>query len=102
MEHSTSTENDWPYCECSNLLFRKLLQNEDFKNLFISKFSDHLKTTFDADRIIGIINEFESLYTNEIEEHIDRWSYPNSKTSWENEVEKLRVFAKERPCYIFS
>ena len=40
-----------------------------------------LKTTFDTDRIIGIINEFESLYTNEIEEHIDRWSYPNSKTS---------------------
>ena len=100
MEHATSTENDWPYCECSNLLFRKLLQNEDFKNLFISKFSDHLKTTFDTDRIIGIINEFESLYTNEIEEHIDRWSYPNSKTSWENEVEKLRVFAKERPCYM--
>ena len=48
------------------------------KSIYIKIFRS-FKTTFDADRIIGIINEFESLYTNEIEEHIDRWSYPNSK-----------------------
>tara|TARA_B100000902_G_C26643715_1_gene590376 strand:- start:20 stop:568 length:549 start_codon:yes stop_codon:yes gene_type:complete len=74
--------------------------NNTFKALFLDKFSCHLKHTFNEGRINSIIDEFESLYSNEIEEHIDRWSYPESKGSWENEVENLRVFAKERPYYI--
>ena len=51
-------------------------------------------------RINSIINEFESLYSNEIEEHINRWGYPESKTDWENEIENLRLFTKERSYYI--
>ena len=87
-------------CKCSNLIFRKLLLNNTFKDLFLSKFAFHLEHTFNENRITNIIDEFEALYSNEMEEHIDRWSYPSSKEYWENEVENLRIFAKERPCYM--
>lgn len=102
MEHATNTENSWPYCECSNVLFRRLLTNDQFKEQFLGRFADCLRNTFNIDRVTGIIDEFESLYTNEVEEHIDRWNYPLSMEYWENEVEKLREFATKRPCYMTS
>ena len=98
MEHALRVENYWPHCGCSNILLRKLLENEDFKNLFISKFANHLRTTFDVDRIINIIDEFESTYENIIEEHINRWKYPATVSDWENEILILKEFAKNRPC----
>lgn len=100
MEHATSTDDDWPHCECSNVIFRKLLNNEDFRNLFISKFADHLETTFNVDRVTNIISEFKTTYENMIEEHIARWSYPASVSDWEDEIETLKEFAIERPCYM--
>lgn len=99
MERATMI-NPWPTCECSNLIFRKLLLNDTFKEQFLNKFAFHLKHTFNEGRINLIIDEFESLYENEIEDHIDRWSYPDSRNSWEHEIENLRIFAKERPCYM--
>lgn len=98
MEHATSVESFWPHCDCSNVLLRKLLENEDFKNLFISKFADHLHTTFDVDRITGIIYEFEYTYENIIEEHINRWKYPATVSDWENEIAILKDFAINRSC----
>lgn len=100
MEHSTSTDNSWPYCECSNLIFRNLLLNDEFKNNFLDRFADCLENTFETNRVISVIDEFELMYSPEIEEHIDRWNYPASLEQWREEIDKLREFASERPCYM--
>lgn len=100
IEHATSLSNTWPHCNCSNLIFRKLLQNNEFKSQFLEEFDYALKNTFNSQRILAIIDDFEQKYLPEIEEHIERWAYPSNVATWKQEVEKLREFATERPCYI--
>lgn len=100
MEHATSMQNGWPYCECSNLLFRKLLENITFKQQFIDRFAYHLNTTFNSENVLNKINDFEALFSPEMDEHIARWSYPSNFSQWTSELDILREFAKERPCFI--
>ena len=102
LKHASSNESGWPYCKCSNLIFRELLTNENFNTLFISKFVFHLTNTFSVERMTNIINDFELLYNPEIEEHITRWNYPESVNDWSENNDKLREFVKERPCYMSS
>ncbi len=90
------------------LLFRSLLQNEEFKNEFIGRFATQLNTTFDSIRTLNII---DSLYNNifdEMANHIDRWGNINhqyygtpisSYEAWNYEVDIMREFARKRPDY---
>jgi hypothetical protein len=100
LEHATRLGNEWPYCECSNLIFRSLLQNDSFQTQFINRFAYHLNYTFDSNKLINIINEFEELFSDEITEHINRWNYPLNLNQWKEEIDILREFAVDRPCYI--
>lgn len=100
IEHAVSTNNDWPHCECSNLIFRKLLLNDGFKNQFLNRFTYCLKNIFKTANVIAVIDSFKLKYATEIEEHINRWNYPSTVQHWEDEVNKYRLFATERPCNI--
>jgi len=102
MEHATTHGEYWPHSHSSNLLFRKLLENDEFKSQFLARFEYHLNTTFKPERINGIIDGFVELYSVEIVNQIRRWNYPSLITEWENEVDILREFARERPCYMDS
>ena len=100
MEHATSENNKWPHCECSNLLFRNLLKSKEFESKFLDRFVYCLENIFDHNRVNTIIDEFELMYSLEIEEHIDRWNYPSSKDEWKNEIDEFRTFATNRQCYM--
>ena len=100
LEHATSDVDEWPTCSCSNILFRKLLDNEEFKQGFIDRFAFHLNTTFNASSVIDSIDKFETLFFPEIEEHIDRWGYPSSLELWQGNIEILKDFTLNRPCFI--
>ncbi len=102
LEHASSTSEDWPYCQCSNVLFRKLLDNKDFQKRFIERFTFCLNNTFSRNRVVALIDEFETLFENAMPEHIARWQYPEDMNAWRKEIEKLRVFANERPCHVQS
>lgn len=100
LEHATSESNDWPHCQISNTIFRNLLKNKNFELQFLNRFSFCLKNTFNANQIIGKIDDFKTLYESEIEEHISRWHYPNSIENWKAEIDILKEFARERPCFM--
>jgi len=100
IEHAVSTDSDWPHCECSNIIFRRLLLNDEFEKQFLNRFSYCLKTIFETSNVIAVIDAFKLKYATEIEEHINRWNYPSTVKDWEEEVNKYSVFATERPCYI--
>ena len=102
IDHAASTSNEWPHCNCSNAIFRNLLVNQEFKLLFIEKFHHHLESTFSVDRINSIIDDFTNMYSSEMQNHINRWGYPESINKWEEEIEKMREFAEERPCHMVS
>jgi len=100
LEHATNIGNSWPYCECSNFFFNKLLENDEFKEQFINRFSFHLNTTFNTERVVDSINKYKEWFEPEMQEHIDRWSYPSDLNKWYDEIEKMISFAEMRPCYM--
>ena len=90
-------------------LFRRLLENSEFKNEFIQRFVSHLNTTFQPDRVLHIIDSLKAEIESEIPRHIDRWKdspapfygYPfSSIDEWERNIEELREFARQRPQYV--
>lgn len=95
----------WPNPDWSTLLFRSLLENEEFSNQFINRFSDLLNSNFTQENVTNLINEYQSTLEPEIEEHINRrgsgWgNLGGSKGDWIWHVDVLREFAKNRPDYI--
>lgn len=100
LTHATSEENEWPHCSCSNLIFRSLLENEEFQTEFINRFVHHLENAFQPTNILDYIKHFKALLHPEMEEHIDRWGYPTSIEHWYNNIEGLNEFALKRSCFM--
>ena len=108
---TTRTGAGWPNPEWSTRLFRSLLENEGFRNEFVQRYAYHMNTTFNPDRLLGIIDQLQGVLTPEIPRHIVRWggqrdpdaletwqsSIFNSVTRWEQNVDVMRRFAVERP-----
>ncbi|HVO73303.1 MAG TPA: CotH kinase family protein [Ignavibacteriaceae bacterium] len=96
-------------------LFRQLCNNNNFKNEFIQRYSEHLNHTFSNDRVVNLIDSIKSLIENEMPRHIQKWGtlidslsidggfgkHPGviSMSYWNQEVEKLKTFSAQRPAY---
>lgn len=85
----------WPNPPWSTSLFRNLIENESFKQRFISRFADHLNTSYKSERALALLDSLIGIYAPEISEHIDRWIEP-SMTRWQNELTTLETFADLR------
>ncbi|AFG35870.1 CotH kinase family protein [Fervidobacterium pennivorans subsp. shakshaketiis] len=83
----------------STLLFRRLLENEDFKKKFLERFDYVLNVVFNEDRVVKIIDEHASRIKTEIALHSRRWGKPEID-NWESEIEWMKEFARERKRYI--
>ncbi len=100
---SEIVDTDWPNPEWSTLLFRKLLENQGFKSKFKARFSEHLGTTFAAERVKGIVDSMAAKIAVQMQRHIGKWdlgNYVNSKAEWQNEINKLKSFADQRPAIV--
>lgn len=100
VEWATSLTNERHNHEWPNVLFRSLLNNEQFKHTFINEFADHLNTTFHPDRVIQTIQKMKAGIEPEMENHIKRWGAPTSMDEWNNNVEKMIDFAEQRPMFV--
>ncbi|MBU9722705.1 MULTISPECIES: CotH kinase family protein [Bacillaceae] len=85
--------------EWYQFLFTSLMENDHFKQSFISRFSDMLNTAFTPDRVVEELDRLYDIYKQEINEHIARWNIPETYDIWEKEVNIMRRFAQERPMY---
>lgn len=86
----------------ATLLFRKLIENDDFRAIFKKHFIELLGNEFSSGVVIGVINGIQDQLRPEINSHIQRWkdedpSFYQSIETWEDEVELLRDFARRRP-----
>jgi hypothetical protein len=88
--------NEWPNFFWSTVMFRKLMENIDFKNEFLTQFQHHVQTTFEPERVENIIRQFEEKYEPEIHKHIVRHQYPESFSHWKNIIENFRQFFYRR------
>lgn len=99
------TENNGPWSTLlghnqnfpeTTLLFRKLLENNTYKEYFIRRYYDLLNSFFLPSRIINIVDDYASILSDEIYKHINRWNRIESYTYWLSEVKKLRDYALKR------
>ena len=90
--------------------FSNLMKNPAYSKTFGYRLADLLFTTFNPERMNGIIDGFAKNIETEIPGHIERWkgtssSYGNpipSVTSWQGQVQNLKTFAEKRPAILLE
>jgi hypothetical protein len=117
LQLATATNGpSWPNPPWSTFLLRNLLDNPDFKNRFIQTYAFHLTSTFNAERVSSILDQFKEGIAAEIPRHIKRWggqldldkseTWPiptfNSVTKWESNIEEVRQFLPAREPFALS
>jgi hypothetical protein len=102
-EYSDVYGNDFRNPSESTFMLRSLLENDTFKDKFVSKFRAYLNSTFVPTRVNGIIDGFVNKLQPEMQRHIDRWrgDGPNDPLvedmgDWNMFVNRIRDFANRR------
>ncbi len=79
----------------SSYIFRHLLDNREFEQLFIERFAYHLNTTFAPEHTVPLWDSMAQEIEDEIERQYDRWDFP-SPTKWAAQVEFVRQVLTDR------
>lgn len=82
------------------LLFRRLLENEEFRNQFVNRFADVINSNFKTDRALAKIDELQGNLEKEMPYNIQRWPNFGSMDEWHSHVDIMRNFVRERPKYM--
>ena len=77
-------------------ILRKLLENTEYKTLFINRIADLLNTTFLSSRSLSLLNETKAMYAPLMQEHIARWKLPTSVSAWEQNVTRVENYVNLR------
>lgn len=93
-----SASLDWPNPWWATLLFRRTMENPQFRTDFANRTADFLNVLFDPQRVNSRIDEFEALYQPEINQHFDNWT--PGWNPWPTNVQLLRNFADARPGHV--
>jgi hypothetical protein len=106
LEYNTEPDGPWDgylghnhNSQAATFLLRKLLENEDYRIRFITRFADLLNTNFGTEEAIEKLDKMAADIRNEIPLQIDRWNEIPSKEQWEAEIEYMREFARLRPNF---
>jgi hypothetical protein len=89
-----------PNPEWSTFELRRLLENDQFRSQFITRFAGLLNTVFSPVYVVGHIGHYERLLESVMEEHIVRWSYPSRMTAWRSHIRVMDYFAENRPFHV--
>lgn len=95
---------DHPNPPWSTLLFRKLLENNDFKKQFLSTFITHIYSSFKPEWCNEVLSELSAVIDYEIE--FNQIKYGRTKDQWLQYLNTLRQYAVNRsnfmPGYVKS
>lgn len=89
-------DESYRYMTWPNYLFRELMTNVEFKNLFLSRFNDLTNSYLKEEVAIEKIDEKVKMIENEIPYQIKKWGKIESEEAWQEEVNKKKKFARER------
>ena len=85
----------------STLLFRKCMENAQFRRDFSNRLADMMNTIFKPARLNQRLTNFQNLYANEIVRHSNRWGNPNAIIFPQN-VAKIKNFNDNRAPFVYQ
>jgi len=89
----------WPNPPWSTFIFRKLLENQGFKNSFITRFSDLVNTVFKPEKIKELLLANSDVIESSIAKHANKWNQ-FSFNQWQNNIITMQQFADLRIPYL--
>ena len=96
--HTEAEGPSWPNPPWSTFLLRKLLENPEFEAQFVTRFADHLNSSFNSTKVIQKIDEFYAILLPEMPRHLERWNLKEG--AWNYHVDVMRKFALNRPYHV--
>ncbi len=103
LDNATSTVNmGWPTDARSTLLFRKLLENKEFKNQFLVRFTELLTSQFTYAVTKAYFDDAAALVRDEVPAQCDRFGLPLNMEQWEYDITTLDRFLKKRVANMFD
>jgi len=75
-----------------------LLQNQEFREQFLRRLAWHMKTTFEPEHVISVINSLAADLEPEMKRNYTKWQ--GSCGLWNTCLETLRNFFRNRPDYV--
>lgn len=95
---STRGESNPPW---ATLLLRKLIQNPQFQQQFISYFADQLNSRFTPENVATVITTLAEQIGTEIPLQSARWASGRNFWNWQNEIDQLINYGNTRPEYMW-
>ncbi|MGB0449138.1 MAG: CotH kinase family protein, partial [Porticoccaceae bacterium] len=92
----------WPNPPWSTLLFRKLMENSQFRNQFINQFADEFNGRFKPDSVTQHINSIITRMGPEMDRHFQRWGEGQTVDVWQSAVNGLKSFGDNRLPFLKS
>ena len=86
----------WPSNWKSTLFFRRLLESEEFKNQFNSRFHELLNTAFDYSTTGPIFENIKTAIIDEVPFQSQRFGFPTSVDSWNEAMGNMNWFLLKR------
>jgi len=83
------------------LLFRKLMENDDFRGEFLQRTALFMDTFLSERRVLSVIDSLENTIADEMPDHIMRWGSPVSMAAWQQHVSMLKAFATNRNHWMY-
>ena len=89
-------DNFWPSNWRATLFFRKLMENDDFKLQFNTRFHELLGTTFSYEVTKPIFDDIKEAIIDEVPFQSDRFGFPMSLDSWDEDMRNVDWFLHHR------
>ena len=91
---------DWPNPPWSTLLFRSLMENDEFQNKFINHFCYYLSTRFEPSYVENHISDIVDNIAPEMPNHISRWG--GNMGTWNQSINFVQEFGALRADIVFN
>lgn len=82
------------------IIFKKFIQNDKFRTEFLTRACDLVNSVFRTDNMVHILDSLADQIRPYIPLQQERWE--GSCVNWEEEIEEMRFFLKERPFYFMK
>ena len=96
----------WPNPPWSTFVFRKLMENNTFENIFINTYCDMLNTVFQPQFLSNHLDSISGNIESVIPTHRSRWynngNWPNSAINWEERLNVMENFGNNRRSYAIN